>query len=94
MDKKVYLWALKERQSQYGAFFTWYLNLNELQKYANEKGYVNCVVFKNKMEDKFWNSHAVLLSEQKPQEEAKEEKLFTAPKLKTEEINIEDIPFN
>jgi len=95
MDK-VYVWSWKIRESQFWEFYTVWLKLEELEKYVNEKGYVNIIINKRKTPDNYWNDLSVAINsfKPKPKEEIKKElNEFWDKKIKDDHISIEDIPF-
>lgn len=89
-NKKVYVWNWKSRTSQYWEFFTLSLKLSELEKYTNEKWYVQIIVNKRKEVDQWWNDLTVAINDYKPKDS-----FDVIPKEKEEKdnINIDEIPF-
>jgi len=81
--------SVKEINGQYGSFFNISVNMEKLNEYANDKGYVNMVVSKRKEVSQYGETHSVVLNEWRP--EGKTEK----PKEKhsIDDISVEDIPF-
>lgn len=75
---------VKEIEGKYWSFFSVSVNIETLQQYANEKGYVNMNFSKRKEPWKFGETHSVTLNEFKPK--AKENTMAA-------HVSIEDLPF-
>ena len=52
---------------QFGEFFNISINMEKLQQYANEKGYVNMVMSKRKEVGQYWDTHYFTLNEWNPE---------------------------
>lgn len=81
---------------QFWEFFNISFNLEKLQQYANEKGYVNIVMSPRKEIWQYWDTHYFTLNEWKPEWDKKETKKSDPYKKAKEdhtEISVEDIPF-
>lgn len=89
--KKIYCGSWKTRTSQYWDFYTVWLKLEELEKYVNDKGYVDIVINKRQAPDNYWNDLSVVISEYKPNQEQK--KPLKPQKNEFWDDIIEDIPF-
>ncbi len=52
---------------QYWEFFNISFNLEKLQQYANEKGYVNLTMSKRREVGQYWETHYFTLNEYNPE---------------------------
>lgn len=77
--------SAKEVSGQFGNFYNLSFNLEKLKQYANEKGYVNITMSKRKEVWTYWDTHYFTLNEYKPKEKE-------SPK--SDDISVEDLPFN
>ncbi len=76
---------------QFGEFFNMSFNLEKLQQYANEKGYVNMTMSKRKEPGQYGDTHYFTLNEWKPEWENNNS---ASQNNKAEwDISVEDIPF-
>ena len=95
MAKTYIKWAsCKAIQGQYGEFFNISFNIEELKKYANEKGYVNLTMSKRREVGQYWDTHYFTLNEYKPNT-TQENPVNTSSNndVVEEDISIEDLPF-
>lgn len=67
----------------YWEFFNISINLEKIQEYKNDKGYVNVVMSKRKESWKYWETETFTLNEWKPKEE----------NTNSNDIDIDSIPF-
>lgn len=90
--------SCKAVTGQFGEFFNISINVEKLQQYANEKGYVNMTLSKRKEIGQYGDTHYFTLNEWKPEggnggwAPAKN----NAPSKSQnddEEISVSDIPF-
>ncbi len=83
--------SCKAVNGQFGEFHNMSFNLEKLQQYANEKGYVNMTMSKRKDVGQYWDTHYFTLNEWKPEWESNQ----SAPKNESAkwDISVEDIPF-
>ena len=56
-DKEYIKGSIRTRSSSFGNFLSLSLNLVELSKHANEKGYVNFTIFKRQFESEYGDTH-------------------------------------
>lgn len=80
---------------QFWEFFNVSINLEKLQQYANEKGYVNMVMSKRKEVWQYWDTHYFTLNEWNPENSNQNTNQNTNKdnNNSNEDISIEDIPF-
>ena len=69
---------------EFWEFFNISVNIEKLQQYVNEKGYVNMTMSKRKEVGQYWDTHYFTLNEYKPDKKEEEAK---------SDISVEDIPF-
>ncbi len=90
--------SCKAVTGQFGEFHNMSFNVEKLQQYANEKGYVNITMSKRREVGQYGDTHYFTLNEWNPDEanswNTHSEK-SSAPKNNTEgdDISVEDIPF-
>lgn len=91
---KTYIdWAsCKAVNWQFWEFFNISFNVEKLQQYANEKGYVNVVMSKRKEPGQYGETHYFTLNEWNPENSQNTSKP-SQNKSTWEDISIEDIPF-
>jgi hypothetical protein len=77
---------------QFGEFFNMSFNVEKLQAYANEKGYVNMTMSKRKEPGQYWDTHYFVLNEWTP-ENADSSSSNAKPNNESWDISVEDIPF-
>lgn len=92
--------SCKAVTGQFGEFFNISINVEKLQQYANEKGYVNLTLSKRKEIGQYGDTHYFTLNEWKPEggnggNGAPQRNQSNAPKKQNddEEISVSDIPF-
>ncbi len=90
--------SCKTVSGQFGEFFNMSFNLEKLQQYANEKGYVNMTMSKRREVGQYGDTHYFTLNEWKPEGENNDEAATqnTAPQANNnwgDDISVEDIPF-
>lgn len=89
--------SCKAVTGQFGEFFNISINVEKLQQYANEKGYVNMTMSKRKEVGQYGDTHYFTLNEWKPEggnaggNSGGYQK--QASNTQEEEISIEDMPF-
>ncbi len=59
--------SCKAVQWQFGEFYNISINLEKLQQYANEKGYVNMTMSKRREVWQYWDTHYFTLNEWSPE---------------------------
>ncbi len=91
---KTYIdWAsCKAVNGQFWEFFNISFNVEKLQQYANEKGYVNVVMSKRKEPGQYGETHYFTLNEWNPENSQNNSKP-SQNKSTSEDISVEDIPF-
>lgn len=91
---KTYIdWAsCKAVNGQFWEFFNISFNVEKLQQYANEKGYVNIVMSKRKEPGQYGETHYFTLNEWNPENNQNNSKP-TQNKSNSDDISVEDIPF-
>lgn len=91
---KTYIdWAsCKAVNGQFWEFFNISFNVEKLQQYANEKGYVNVVMSKRKEPGQYGETHYFTLNEWNPENNQNNSKP-SQNKSTSEDISVEDIPF-
>lgn len=87
--------SCKAVTGQFGEFFNISVNLEKLQQYANEKGYVNMTMSKRREPGQYGDTHYFTLNDWKPEGERSE---GAAPSDKAapaggDNISVEDLPF-
>ena len=80
---------------QFGEFYNMSFNLEKLQQYANEKGYVNMTMSKRREVGQYGDTHYFTLNEWTPDgDNAEATQNPTAQKAESwDDISVEDIPF-
>ncbi len=90
--------SCKAITGQFGEFFNISVNVEKLQQYANEKGYVNMTMSKRKEPGQYGDTHYFTLNEWNP-EEANNKPASTPASNNAQgnneawDISVEDIPF-
>lgn len=74
---------------QFWEFFNMSFNVEKLQQYANEKGYVNMTMSKRKEPGQYWDTHYFTLNEWNPENSSNQNDSTS----NAWEISVEDIPF-
>lgn len=87
--------SCKAVNGQFGEFFNISVNIEKLQQYANEKGYVNMTMSKRREVGQYWDTHYFTLNEWTPDgDNAEATQNATAQKAESwDDISVEDIPF-
>ncbi len=89
--------SCKAVQGQFGEFYNISVNLEKLQQYANEKGYVNMTMSKRREVGQYGDTHYFTLNEWSP--EGGTDGWAPAPASNNAapqagaDISVEDIPF-
>lgn len=78
---------------QFGEFFNISFNIEKLQQYANEKGYVNVTMSKRKEPGQYWETHYFTLNEWNPEWNNSNSNPSSKNNDSNWEISVEDIPF-
>lgn len=88
--------SCKAVTGQFGEFFNISINVEKLQQYANEKGYVNLTMSKRKEVGQYGDTHYFTLNEWTPEANGTSKSAPTSSnkaQQDDEEISINDIPF-
>lgn len=96
MAKTYIEWAsCKAINGQFGEFFNISFNIEKLQQYANEKGYVNITMSKRREVWQYGDTHYFTLNEWNPENWNSNNNTNNNQTIQdsSEEISIEDIPF-
>ena len=83
--------SCKAINGQFGEFFNISVNIEKLQQYANEKGYVNMTMSKRREVGQYGDTHYFTLNEYNPENSWATE--TNNSNDKTWDISVEDIPF-
>lgn len=78
---------------QFGEFFNMSFNIEKLQQYANEKGYVNMTMSKRKEPGQYWDTHYFTLNEWTPEWWSTNTETDNNNDNVNWDISVEDIPF-
>lgn len=78
---------------QFWEFFNMSFNLEKLQQYVNEKGYVNMTMSKRKEPGQYGDTHYFTLNDWKPEWNENQNTTNNATNNKSWDISVEDIPF-
>ena len=91
---KTYIdWAsCKAINGQFGEFFNMSFNIEKLQKYANEKGYVNLTMSKRREVWQYWDTHYFTLNEYNPENNSNNQNTQTNSE-NSDDVSVEDLPF-
>lgn len=89
--------SCKTVSGQFGEFHNMSFNLEKLQQYANEKGYINMTMSKRREVGQYGDTHYFTLNEWNPDDNGGGSE-NTAPAAKQnapagDDISVEDIPF-
>ena len=83
--------SCKAINGQFWEFFNISINIEKLQQYANEKGYINMVMSKRREVGQYGDTHYFTLNEYNP------ENNNSAPtnntQAKSDDVSVEDLPF-
>ena len=95
MAKTYIEWSsCKAINGQFGEFFNISFNLEKLQQYANEKGYVNLTMSKRREVWQYGDTHYFTLNEYNPENSNSQNNSWTNESSdNTWDISVEDIPF-
>ena len=88
--------SCKAISGQFGEFFNVSINVEKLQQYANEKGYVNMVMSKRREVGQYGDTHYFTLNEYNPeaqQNNSAPANNNSAQNNSSDEISVEDVPF-
>ena len=92
--------SCKAINGQFGEFFNMSFNIEKLQQYANEKGYVNVTMSKRKEPGQYGDTHYFTLNEWNPENNnnsgensAPAQNNYNAKNDQAGDISVEDIPF-
>lgn len=83
--------SCKAISGQFGEFFNISVNIEKLQQYANEKGYVNMTMSKRREVWQYGDTHYFTLNEYNPENSNASE--TNNSNDKAWDISVEDIPF-
>ena len=91
---KTYIdWAsCKAINGQFGEFFNMSFNIEKLQKYANEKGYVNLTMSKRREVWQYGDTHYFTLNEYNPENNSNTQNVDTNQQ-NSDDVSVEDLPF-
>jgi len=90
--------SCKAINGQFGEFYNMSFNIEKLQQYANEKGYVNMTMSKRKEPGQYGDTHYFTLNEWTPEWASNETSTQNTSKTNESDnvnwnISVEDIPF-
>ncbi|MDD2871307.1 MAG: hypothetical protein PHS49_04920 [Candidatus Gracilibacteria bacterium] len=83
----------KAVNGQFGEFFNMSFNIEKLQQYANEKGYINMTMSKRKEPGQYGDTHYFVLNEWTPSEGGTNNNQQNNSSNNSGDISVEDIPF-
>lgn len=83
--------SCKAINGQFWEFFNISINVEKLQQYANEKGYVNMVMSKRREVGQYGDTHYFTLNEYNPENNNSASDNNT--QSKSDDISVEDLPF-
>ena len=83
--------SCKAINGQFGEFFNISINVEKLQQYANEKGYVNMVMSKRREVGQYGDTHYFTLNEYNP--EANQNTNNTQNTESSNDVSVDDLPF-
>lgn len=78
---------------QFGEFYNMSFNIEKLQQYANEKGYVNMTMSKRKEPGQYGDTHYFTLNEWTPEWGSSNNESGMKNNSVNWDISVEDIPF-
>jgi len=88
--------SCKAINGKFGEFFNISFNIEKLQQYANEKGYVNLTMSKRREVGQYGETHYFTLNEYNP-ENSQNNSISTnnnsSQNNVSDEISVEDVPF-
>ena len=91
--------SCKAINGQFGEFFNMSFNLEKLQQYANEKGYVNMTMSKRKEPGQYGDTHYFTLNDWKPEgdnnysQNNSQQNNYNPQNEQAGDISVDDIPF-
>lgn len=85
--------SCKAVNGQFGEFFNISINIEKLQQYANEKGYVNMTMSKRREPGQYGDTHYFTLNDWKPEGWAQSQSAPSQNNASGDDISIEDLPF-
>ena len=85
--------SCKAISGQFGEFFNMSFNIEKLQGYANEKGYVNMTMSKRKEPGQYGDTHYFVLNEWSPEGWESNNSSQARQNNDSWDISVEDIPF-
>ncbi|NDK09569.1 hypothetical protein GW846_02220 [Candidatus Gracilibacteria bacterium] len=90
--------SCKAVNGQFGEFFNISVNIEKLQAFANEKGYVNMTMSKRKEPGQYGDTHYFTLNEWSPESRDNENSNNNSGNSQsnnsnTDEVSVEDLPF-
>jgi hypothetical protein len=85
--------SCKAISGQFGEFFNISVNIEKLQAYANEKGYVNMTMSKRREPGQYGDTHYFTLNEYNPENNTSNNNPSTSKESTSEDISVDDLPF-
>jgi len=86
--------SCKAINGQFGEFFNISINIEKLQQYANEKGYVNMTMSKRREVGQYGDTHYLTLNEYNPENSSNNNSNSNnSSESNSDQINPEDLPF-
>ena len=88
--------SCKAINGQFGEFFNISINVEKLQQYANEKGYVNMTMSKRREVGQYGDTHYFTLNEYNPENSQNNNSNSAnnaSQNNSSDEISVEDVPF-
>ena len=89
--------SCKAINGQFGEFFNISINVEKLQQYANEKGYVNMTMSKRREVGQYGDTHYFVLNEYNPEAQQNQNSApvnnNSSQNNSSDEISVEDVPF-
>jgi len=85
--------SCKAINGQFGEFFNMSFNIEKLQQYANEKGYVNMTMSKRREPGQYGDTHYFTLNDWKPEGDSNSGASTPAAQSGGDDISVEDLPF-
>lgn len=89
--------SCKAINGQFGEFYNMSFNIEKLQQYANEKGYVNMTMSKRREPGQYGDTHYFTLNDWKPEGADSSPQAPTASNApaatNNDDISVDDLPF-
>ena len=88
--------SCKAISGQFGEFFNVSINVEKLQQYANEKGYVNMTMSKRREVGQYGDTHYFVLNEYNPENSGNNNATpanNASQNNSDDDISVEDLPF-